>query len=58
MNINRRHFLFLLATTVGAFALDGCALAEQNTPTTTARKQKGESNYLLYLMSTKHWNPT
>ncbi|WP_088243145.1 superoxide dismutase [Calothrix rhizosoleniae] len=35
MTLNRRHFLFLLGTTVGAFALDGCALAEETNPNST-----------------------
>jgi Fe-Mn family superoxide dismutase len=35
MTLNRRHFLFLLGTTVGAFALDGCALAEEKPPSST-----------------------
>ena len=41
MTINRRHFLFLLTSGAGAFALDACALAEKspngNTATADAR---------------------
>jgi superoxide dismutase, Fe-Mn family len=31
MTLNRRHFLILLGASAGAFALEGCAFAEQNT---------------------------
>lgn len=34
MSVNRRHFLFLLTATAGAFTLDSCAFAE-TTPTPT-----------------------
>lgn len=34
MNLNRRHFLFLLGPAIGNFALHGCTLAEKNTPST------------------------
>jgi len=30
MTINRRHFLFLLTSGAGAFALNACALAEKS----------------------------
>ncbi|CCH68136.1 Manganese superoxide dismutase [Richelia intracellularis HH01] len=32
MNLNRRHFLFILGATIGSFALDGYTLAEENIP--------------------------
>ncbi len=36
MTINRRHFLFLLTSGAGAFALDACALAEKSPQGNTA----------------------
>ncbi len=42
MTLNRRHFLFLLGTTVGAFALDGCAFAEENKPSATTPTNQPE----------------
>jgi superoxide dismutase, Fe-Mn family len=44
MTLNRRHFLLLLGASAGAFALDGCAFAEENTKSekqTPASSQSG-----------------
>jgi Fe-Mn family superoxide dismutase len=42
MTIDRRHFLFLLAATAGAFALDSCASAE-NAPAVSQTTPAGNS---------------
>ncbi len=45
MSLNRRHFLFLLSASTGAFVLDGCALAQNNPSaesTTTASSMPSE----------------
>ena len=46
MTIDRRHFLFLLTASVGAFALDSCASAAEKTPIsqTTPPGNTGETN--------------
>jgi len=47
MNLNRRHFLFILGAAIGSFALDGYTLAEENIPSneriTMAEKNRGYS---------------
>lgn len=34
MKLNRRHFIYLIGASAGAFTLDGCALAEKQSQTT------------------------
>jgi superoxide dismutase, Fe-Mn family len=44
MTINRRHFLFLLGASIGAFALDSCASAE-NAPAVSQTTPKAQDVY-------------